>query len=276
MPYYNQPEILRFTLPVWRKVFPHEEIIIVDDGSEKKASDVVKLLNLSATVIYQKRNGYGTARALNLGYRLTHSDRILFTNCDIVPNFTYADCSKLSPNIIRCFIRSECKHIDVPEILTKNNPDITFRKCFMPDIRFQMGAISDTTEKYIVPILPIYCYGFGLSVPKYMVDGVGGFCENVNFWGGEDILLCLQIEDKFPEAIFEIDTRHPVLHLETKDRLTKRSIIKSYQRFFPPIAKKYLSPHIFSKYEIDRLEKPKAKKNLSSDLNTVMVYNKKI
>ena len=259
MPYYNQPDVLRFTLPFWRHFFPKDEIIIIDDGSTQKASSVVKSLGISATVIYQKKTGYGCAKALNLGWRSAHSDRILFTNCDIIPNFTYKSCLELYSNQIRCFLRNECREKDIPEILNSSNIKIATQKCIYSDVRLKMGAIQNTTYKPILPVLPIYCYGFGLSIPKYMIESVGGFCEEITSWGGEDLLLCLQIEDKFPKVVFEIDIRNPVLHLETKDEKTKRIMIKSYYKNFPSIAKKYLSSEIFSKYKIGKLGKTKSK-----------------
>ena len=97
---YNTPEqyLQKCIESIIKQTYSQIEIIIVDDGSEKKVSEIIKKYNDNRIkIIRQKNQGESVAR--NIGIQATITDNIIFVDSDdwIEPN----TCEKINNYIKR-------------------------------------------------------------------------------------------------------------------------------------------------------------------------------
>lgn len=90
LPHYCQVEELRRTLhALSAQDYPSGrlEIIVVDDGTERFQPESVTRLGgpVPIRVLVQRRDGFGLARARNLGADSAHGDVVLFLDSDMLP-----------------------------------------------------------------------------------------------------------------------------------------------------------------------------------------------
>src|SRR5690606_11921849 len=67
IPVYNRPDLLARTLAGLERSTRRVPVIVADDGSEADIASVVEASPLDVTLVRQEHDGYGAARARNLG-----------------------------------------------------------------------------------------------------------------------------------------------------------------------------------------------------------------
>lgn len=80
IPAFNEEESLPKVLGSLTKLFPSEEVILIDDGSRDKTYDIASSFTGIKVIRHEKNYGYGAA--LKTGIRHASSDRLVFFDAD--------------------------------------------------------------------------------------------------------------------------------------------------------------------------------------------------
>ncbi|EHQ36862.1 glycosyltransferase [Methanoplanus limicola] len=182
IPVYNGQQYIGKTIEsVINQSFKEWEIIVVNDGSTDRSSDILHdyILKLGNKIrVYNTANG-GVSNARNLGIKLSESDYISFLDQDDCFEKTKLEkqCSFLIKNPDVCLVYSNYSIID-------NNDNITKNKIF-EDSALKKGFIFDDL---------LYFNFIGIStvmVRRSVMNRVGGF--NSDYRLCEDLELLLRI-----------------------------------------------------------------------------------
>jgi GT2 family glycosyltransferase len=162
---HNRAELLRGTLQALstQDVSPDEyEIIVVDDGSTDRTSEVVGGMSSPASIHYLNREHRGRSAARNLGIREAAGDLVLFVDDD-----TLAPTSFLSEHL-----RFHERH---PRSVVRG-PIVNITEYRIPDT-YALG-IKDFSSAFFCTC--------NASVERKHLEAIGGFDENFREYGFED------------------------------------------------------------------------------------------
>ena len=197
---WNTAEITKKCVETINKYIPHQEIIVVDNGSQ---DNTVSLLSKYKNVkIIENHANLGFAKANNIGLKSVTSEYVVFMNSDI---------ELLDANILNM--------ID----FLKNNPDIGIigPKFLNPDLTPQGSVFPPQTalnafkefwlnkpnafSKYVPenqnPIQVSYISGGCLAVNKHFFESIGGWNEKYYFYF-EDMDLCRKVNQIGKQVYF--------------------------------------------------------------------------
>ena len=84
--YMGQQELALTFAGLSRQTYPHHliEVIVVDDGSDPPIK-LPSQLPFETSVVVQERDGFGLARARNLGAKNAKGEILIFLDCDMIP-----------------------------------------------------------------------------------------------------------------------------------------------------------------------------------------------
>ena len=84
--YMGQEELALTFASLSKQTYPHHllEAVVVDDGS-KPSIKLPSELPFKTSIVAQERDGFGLARARNLGAEKAAGDILIFLDCDMVP-----------------------------------------------------------------------------------------------------------------------------------------------------------------------------------------------
>ena len=193
--YMGQEELALTFAGLSKQTYPHHllEVIVVDDGSDPPI-EIPSKLPFEASVVVQERDGFGLARARNLGAEHAEGDILIFLDCDMIPESqlveahsrwhhenkfgltlgfrNHADFSEVSPEDL-------INAVDIDDLMRG-------RKVTTPQwIEFHMGRTknltSDDTDLFRIAT------GGNLGIRKSFFSTIGGFDPSFRQWGGEDI-----------------------------------------------------------------------------------------
>ena len=182
------------------------EVIVTDDGSkEPTLEEVVRkyehILDIAYT--WSPDRGYTLSRARNKGISLASGPIIILLDCDLLPTRTFIGSMMEWMHITdqaAIMAHREFKHdndLTAEEILSNTNwsrrlQDITSENTQMP---VQDGVSIDwrlphyrKTENLKFEKYPFKFFASGhVCYPKTLWEKVGGYCEEFNEWGCEDL-----------------------------------------------------------------------------------------
>ena len=198
VPAYGRPDALARTLAgLLPQLRDTDEVVVVDDGSEPPITglpDRVRLLR-------QERDGFGAARARNLGLAETERDVVLFLDADTIPGKGFVDAHRgwhaVAANLLVVSFR---KHVaasgTTPEAIARNGPEL------LPEIdNPEAGIVSDwrrwLARRAARLTLGDHAFRAGLSnnmsIRRERLEEVGSFDEAFKSWGGEDTELTWRV-----------------------------------------------------------------------------------
>ena len=193
--YMGQQELGLTFAGLSKQTYPHHliEAIVVDDGSDPPI-ELPLQLPFETSVVFQERDGFGLARARNLGAKNAKGEIFIFLDCDMIPE----------PQLIEAHARwhhenefgltlgfrshADFSGISSEDLIKANEFEglVSGRKVTTPQwIEFHMGRTknltSDDSDLFRIAT------GGNLGVRKSFYETVGGFDSSFRQWGGEDI-----------------------------------------------------------------------------------------
>tara|TARA_Y100000590_G_scaffold294177_1_gene331470 strand:+ start:681 stop:3584 length:2904 start_codon:yes stop_codon:yes gene_type:complete len=193
--YMGQQELALTFAGLSLQTYPHHllEVVVVDDGSDPP----IKLpseLPFETSIVAQQRDGFGLARARNLGAEKAKDGILIFLDCDMIPEpqlvEAHARWHHVNDFSLTLGFRSHADFSDISteDLTNLNGPEscVTGRKVTVPQwIEFHMGRTknltSDDSDLFRIAT------GGNLGVRKSFFESVGGFDGDFKQWGGEDI-----------------------------------------------------------------------------------------
>ena len=170
------------------------EIILVDDGSE--GEDLLEKLPDEVTYLWQRKYGYGIARAKNTGAKISNGRYLIFLDPDILIHEEYIDAmldgfATYGDEIVQCgYIW-----------------DYHFQGC--PDPRVEFGVWENPNR----PTRRFYqIAGGNMAIAREMFQHTPGFDEDLIYGGVEDLLFGYQY-GKLPGAAVYFNKKMEAWHI---------------------------------------------------------------
>jgi len=218
IPAYRRPEILERTLAaLTHQTYPASliEVIVVDDGSPESLEAVVLSFRryLNIRYLWQDDLGYRAAAARNLGARHASHPYLIFLDADMLPSpglveehmrfFHVTDRAVLiglRRHVCADAISPEMVLEDISTVLSL--PDINPRN-EVADWQTSEGVSYDWRLRVLARMNdlknhphPFHTFAAGnIAIPRAAFEFVGGFDEEFQHWGGEDVELGFRLHN---------------------------------------------------------------------------------
>ena len=193
--YMGQDELALTFASLSKQTYPHNllEVIVVDDGSTPPI-ELPSELPFKTSVLMQERDGFGLARARNLGAEKAAGEILIFLDCDMIPEPQLVEAHARWHHLNRfCLTLGFRHHADfsnfsAEDLLKADEPKslIAGKVVTSPQwIEFHMrrtkDLTSDDTDLFRIAT------GGNLGICKSFFEEIGGFDSSFKQWGGEDI-----------------------------------------------------------------------------------------
>ena len=207
IPVYNRKDVLAKSLAgLTHQTYPKDliEVIIADDGSSDGVEQVIEEYRTYFTIrhVFQEDRGYRLSAVRNLGLAKASHEHIVLLDSDMIPTpdlvTSYMEYLHVSDDALlighRRFVcvdsvsKGEVLNniesaISLPDIHPQN---LVFRALNYPphDWRLRTYKVTDNLRKSLYPF--IVCSGCNLAYSKRIYERAGPYCEEFQYWGGED------------------------------------------------------------------------------------------
>ena len=195
LPCYQGQEALELTFAgLAAQTYPFDllEVVVADDGSDPPIT-VPPGAPFAARVVAQAHDGFGLARARNLGAAHATGEVLVFLDCDMVPEPGLVEAHARWHHVHdRALTLGFRRHVDFEGITPADlaaagsvEAAVAGRSSTAPQwIEFHMSRTNDltSTDDDLFRIVT----GGNLGVRRGFFDEVGGFDGSFNQWGGED------------------------------------------------------------------------------------------
>ncbi len=241
---YNQPDFLDMTLTsVINQTFKNFEILIADDGSDKRTKEIITkyiLMGLNIKHIWHKDIGYRKAKILNKAIKKSTADYIVFIDGDCIlhKNFIYYHYKYRKKGYVLSGRRVELgikftKQINLVQIQTGKFDKINIAllisalkkdsKNFHRSIPIENKFIRKINKWDYVPDI----LGSNFSLYKNDLLRVNGFNEDLkNYWGEDgDLFIRLRNSRIKLKSLKNLAVQY---HLYHKRRNPSKSNVKWY------------------------------------------------
>ena len=193
--YMGQQELELTFAGLSKQTYPHHliEVIVVDDGSNPPIR-IPSQLPFETSIVVQERDGFGLARARNLGAENAKGEILIFLDCDMIPEPQLIEAHSRwhheNKFVLTLGFRSHADFsgISSEDLIKANEFEslLSGRKVTTPQwIEFHMGRTrnltSDDSDLFRIAT------GGNLGVRKSFFETTGGFDPSFRQWGGEDI-----------------------------------------------------------------------------------------
>jgi len=208
IPTFNRAKILDITLACLlnqRTNCPYE-VIVVDDGSREQIVDIVKKYEKTLDIKYIRHpdDGFRVSTVRNFGLNIAKYDFVAFLDCDMAPCSTWIqsymeillednDIALIGPRKyidtssipVERFLH-DARFIDtLPEVMTNNLVAGKIVQDISVDWRLEHFKKSDNLRLCDSPFR--YFAAGNIAFAKKWIIKTGGFDENFENWGGEDV-----------------------------------------------------------------------------------------
>ncbi|SMH41567.1 glycosyltransferase family 2 protein [Azospirillum agricola] len=224
-PYYRKRDVLLRSLEHLRRQrldgcrSDQIEVIVVDDGSPDDG--IASVLPEEVVYLYQRKNGFGAARARNTGAKLANGRYLVFLDPDILVEPGYTDA----------VLRGFCTHGD--RMVQCGYVDSYYFEG-SPDPRLQYGvweAPNRPTDRFYQVI------SGNMAVSQELFMEVGGFDEDLVYGELEDTLFGYQVGLRSGTAVFfntdmrAVHVPHPPGLAHANGAMTREIIRRKWPAF---------------------------------------------
>ena len=193
--YMGQKELELTFAALANQTYPQHllEVLVIDDGSEP----AIKLpagAAFNASVVAQERNGFGLARARNLGAKHATGKILVFLDCDMIPETQLVEAHARWHQVNKFSLTLGFRHhadfseVSLQDMFEGIEPKVLVagKRVTSPQwIEFHMkrtkNLTSNDTDLFRIAT------GGNLGIRKSFFEKVGGFDSTFQQWGGEDI-----------------------------------------------------------------------------------------
>ena len=193
--YMGQKELALTFASLAKQTYPHDllEVIVVDDGSDPPIKIPFEL-PFETSVVSQERDGFGLARARNLGAEKAKGEILIFLDCDMIPESQLIEAHARWHHINNFSLtlgfryHADFSDISSDDLSTAAEPRslLAGKRVTSPQwIEFHMRRTKDLTSDD--SDLFRIATGGNLGVRKSFFKEIGGFDASFKQWGGEDI-----------------------------------------------------------------------------------------
>ena len=207
IPLYNKQKHIKATIEsALEQTFQDFEIIVINDGSTDGSAAIVDIITDHRIKIFNIKNK-GVSYARNYGIEKASSDLIVFLDADDLWRTNHLEnLNQLYKAFPDCGLYAAAylkknKRILIPSVF--NN---------IPYAENWMGIVENYFESSAVNSI---AWSSAVMIPKYILDKVGNFNENI-LGAGEDIDLWIRIALKYPIAFSNKVTAIHILHAENR------------------------------------------------------------
>ena len=193
--YMGQNELALTFASLSKQTYPHHllEVIVVDDGSNPPIK-IPAELPFEAFVLKQERDGFGLARARNLGAETARGEILIFLDCDMIPEPQLVEAHARWHHIndfsltLGFRFHADFSSFSPDDLLNSVEPRslLSGKRVTSPQwIEFHMrrtkNLTSDDSDLFRIAT------GGNLGIRKSFFQEIGGFDGSFKQWGGEDI-----------------------------------------------------------------------------------------
>ena len=192
--YQGQDELALTFAALAAQTYPGDlfEVVVADDGSSPPIT-VPPGAPFEVRVVAQVHDGFGLARARNLGAAAATGEVLIFLDCDMVPEPGLVEAHARWHHVAdRALTLGFRRHVDFDGITPADlaaagsvEAGVAGRSSTAPQwIEFHMSRTNDLTsaDDDLFRIVT----GGNLGVGRAFFDEIGGFDGSFNQWGGED------------------------------------------------------------------------------------------
>jgi GT2 family glycosyltransferase len=202
IPYFQAREELERTLfALAEQSYPRHlfQVIVVDDGSEPPLHLPANHVGLDLTVLRQPRNGFGAARARNLGAAAASADVLVFLDADMIPEPVHLEAhARWHHAGEHLAVLGARRHVELEDISPEMvgvaartgrlDPLFASRRQQVPEwLEDHYERTGELTSDHD-DLFRVVASG-NLSIGSRTFHRVGGFDGSFDSWGGEDTEL---------------------------------------------------------------------------------------
>jgi len=175
------------------------DVIVVDDGSEEDIPATVERFSerLNVRSLRQERDGFGLARARNLGLANTDADVVVFLDADCIPGDRWLESHmswhRKAANLV---VTGSRRHVDVlcdPDEVAAGDTDVASLARRTEDDQPELatddwrGLVYRRSQRLLLGDAGFRAaIGGNSSMRREFALSIGGVSEDFRGWGGED------------------------------------------------------------------------------------------
>ncbi|HEU5201167.1 MAG TPA: glycosyltransferase [Nitrospira sp.] len=199
IPYYQAPDQLEITLAALQnQSYPSHllEVVVADDGSDPPLELPPRSGGPPVRVIHQERDGFGLARARNLGAESADGEILVFLDCDMVPERRHIEAhARWHHEIEYALVFGLRRHVDFDDI----EPSMVAEAVRSDRLADLFAGRPVQAVQWVAQHLERSDWlkadmadpwrvtsGGNLSIRRDFFWEVGGYDQSFRQWGGED------------------------------------------------------------------------------------------
>lgn len=199
LPHYNNPGALDLTLAALaEQSYPNEllEAVVVDDGSDLKPTIRDELRErLRVRVVEQPRDGFGLARARNLGAQHAEGSILVLLDCDMVPERQFVEAHARWHHLVQDAVTigfrrhvdfAGIQESDVEKAVQADGLDVLFSDRAVEFPEWHEAHVIRSREMTTGVSQFRAMSGGNLGMTRAFYLDTGGTDETFRQWGGED------------------------------------------------------------------------------------------
>lgn len=213
---HHREENLRYCLKsLTQQTVPHFEVLVMDDGSESSEAVISEFAEELEIQHHWREHDYCMSRSYNLGVAASQSEHLIFLSSDIILNphalgYYHVYFENMPKYLIFSYFGN---------VRDQQEPSVFFpdRQVNLKDDRFRFDLEKNCRyPKDLIKYPQTYAWGGNWAVSKSLFQELGGFDEQFQGWGLEDVEFANRAVGAGIDLTFAMDTwgEHQVHELD--------------------------------------------------------------